>query len=98
LAIVSNILPTTGVADYLPEKKVKISRKLRKSAPEIRRFWLGENQQNQETPDQFRRFGNPGSNVMLLGVEYLINMRVRMNQAGVIIISSLLKDYQIVST
>jgi hypothetical protein len=23
-------------------------------------FWSGENQQNQETPDQFRRFGNPG--------------------------------------
>ena len=22
-------------------------------------FWSGENQQNQETPDQFRRFGNP---------------------------------------
>jgi hypothetical protein len=26
-------------------------------------FWSGENQQNQETPDLFRRFGNPGTKV-----------------------------------
>jgi hypothetical protein len=38
-------------------------------------FWSGENQQNQETPDQFRRFGNPALEAEKKKDSYLIDKK-----------------------
>jgi hypothetical protein len=64
LAIKFNVFPRTNISGCQLEEKIENQEKsvenLQNQLLNSGDFRSGETQKNQETPDQFRRFGNPG--------------------------------------
>ena len=60
----STFLSTGDVTCYSPEKKLKSVENHRNQLLKSGDFLSGENQQNQETPGQIRRFGMPDLDII----------------------------------